>query len=161
MKQKIESRYPVPAAVVMRAFADPAFHTAKLEGLGLMKYKVLEQQSSAEQFRIRIERKVPLEAPALVRKVVPSETTAVSEERWQLRTRKGRVIVEPGIPIEMSCEASIDDVGPECVVSYQWEVRAKVPLIGGALEKFILADLTAKLVDETRVAATLMAKYRE
>lgn len=160
MKQKIESRYAVPAQVVMRAFADPAFHLAKLDGLGLKKYRVLEQHSSAQQFRIRIERKVPMQAPALVKKVVPSETTAVSEERWELGTRKGRVIVEPGVPVDMSCEAGIDELGAECVVRYEWEVRAKVPLIGGALEKFILADMVAKMNDETRVAAALMERYR-
>lgn len=160
MKQKIESRYAVSADTVMRAFADPAFHTAKLEALGLKKYRVLEQQAKGEEFRIRIERKVPLDAPALVKKVVPAETTAVSDERWQLKTRKGRVNIEPGIPVDMSCEASIDDVGSECVVTYIWEVKARVPLIGGALEKFICADLATKMVDETRVAAPLIAKYR-
>lgn len=161
MKQKIESRYSVPAAVVMRAFADPAFHTAKLQGLGLKKFQVLEQQTQGQDFRIRIERKVPLDAPALVRKVVPAETTAISDERWNLATRKGRVSVNPGVPVEMSCEASIDDSGSGCVVSYVWDVRAKVPLIGGPLEKFICADLEAKMMDETRVAAALIAKYAD
>ena len=160
MKQEIKSRYAATADVVMRMFADPAFHTAKLQGLGLKKYEVLEQSAQGDYFRIRIERKVPLDAPALVRKVVPAEATAISDERWNLKTRKGKVSIDPGIPVDMSCEASIDDVGSECVVTYVWEVKARVPLIGGTLEKFICSDLTGKMVEETRVAAGLLKSYR-
>jgi hypothetical protein len=159
MKHEIKSRYPASAEVVMRMFANPEFHTAKLQGLGLNKYQVLEQESKGDDFRIRIERKVPLDAPALVRKVVPAETTAISDERWNLRTRKGKVSISPGIPVDMNCEAAITDVGNECVVTYVWEVRARVPLIGGALEKFICSDLQSKMVDETRVAATLISRF--
>jgi hypothetical protein len=159
MKHEIKSRYPASAEAVMRMFANPEFHIAKLQELGLKKYVVLEQEAKGDEFRIRIERKVPLEAPALVRKVVPAETTAISDERWNLRTRKGKVSISPGIPVDMNCEASIADVAGECVVSYIWEVRARVPLIGGALEKFICSDLESKMVDETRVTATLLARF--
>lgn len=160
MKFEIKSRYPASAAVVMKMFMDPAFHTGKLEALGLKKYRVLEQSAKADDFHIRIERKVPLDAPALIRKVVPAETTAISEERWNRSTMKGKVSVQPGVPVEMTCEASISDVGSECVVRYLWEVRAKVPLIGGALEKFICSDLESKMVEETRAAAGLLGAYR-
>lgn len=160
MKLEIQSRYPASAAVVMRMFMDPAFHTGKLEALGLMKYRVLEQKAEGDNFRIRIERKVPLDAPAMIRKVVPAETTAVSEERWNRGTMKGRVSVEPGVPLDMSCEASMSDVAGGCLVRYAWEIRAKVPLIGGSLEKFIGSDLERKMVDETRVAVGLLEKYR-
>ena len=160
MKFEIKSRYPASAAVVMKMFMDPAFHTGKLQALGLNKFKVLEQKTQGEDFHIRIERKVPLDAPALIRKVVPAETTAVSEERWNRTTMKGKVRVEPGVPVDMNCEASISDEGGECVVRYLWEVRAKVPLIGGALEKFICSDLESKMVEETRAAAGLLGPYR-
>ena len=160
MKHEIKSRYAASAEVLMRMFANPEFHTAKLQGLGLKKYQVLEQQAKGDDFRIRIERKVPLDAPALVRKVVPAEATAISDERWNLRTRKGTVSISPGIPVDMNCEASITDAGAgECLVSYVWDVRAKVPLIGGPLEKFICSDLESKMVDETRVTASLIARF--
>lgn len=161
MKLEIQSRYPVPAAVVMKMFMDPAFHTGKLQALGMNKFRVLEQKSQGDDFHIRIERKVPLDAPALIRKVVPAETTAVSEERWNRSTMRGQVRVEPGVPVEMSCEASMADVaGGGCLVRYLWEVRAKVPLIGGALEKFIGSDLESKMVEETRAAAGMLDAYR-
>lgn len=159
MKHEIRSRYPVSTDVILRMFANPDFHAAKLKGLALKSFKVLEQESRGDEFRIRIERKVPLDAPALVKKVVPSETSATSEERWNLKTRKGKVSIEPGIPVDMSCEVTIKDVGAECLVTYTWEVRAKIPLIGGPLERFICSDLEAKMVDETRVTASLILQF--
>lgn len=159
MKHRIESRYAVPPDVIRRMFADPAFHIAKLEALGLQKYRVLDQGVQGEEFRIRIERKVPLDAPALVKKVVPAETTAVSEEIWNTRSGQGRVRIEPGVPVDMSCEAQITGDARSCVVSYLWDVRARVPLIGGALEKFICSDLEAKMRDETRAATGLLGRY--
>jgi hypothetical protein len=159
MKHEIRSRYPASAETVMRMFANPDFHIAKLQGLGLKKYQVLDQEAQGDDFRIRIERKVPLDAPALVRKVVPAETTAISDERWNLRSRNGKVSISPGIPVDMNCEAAITDVGAECVVTYTWDVRARVPLIGGALEKFICSDLESRMVDETRVTASLIARF--
>lgn len=160
MKFEIKSRYPAPAAVVMKMFMDPAFHTGKLDAMGSKKYRVLEQGAKGDDFHIRIERKVPLDAPALIRKVVPAETTAVSEERWNRSTMKGRVGVLPGVPVDMHCEASITDVVGGSLVLYVWEVRAKIPLIGGTLEKFICSDLESKMVEETRVAAGLLEPYR-
>lgn len=160
MKIEIKSRYPASAAIVMKMFMDPAFHTGKLQALGLNKFRVLEQKAQGDEFQIRIERKIPLEAPALIRRVVPSETTAVSEERWNRSTMKGKVSIQPGVPVDMSCVASMTDVGGECVVLYVWEVRAKVPLIGGALEKFICSDLESKMVEETRAAVGLLDPYR-
>ncbi len=160
MKHEIRSRYPVSSEVIMRMFATPEFHTAKLKGLGLKSFKVLDQETKPDEFRIRIERKVPLDAPALVRKVVPSETTATSEERWNLKARRGKVSINPGIPVEMSCEVAVADVGSECVVTYVWDVRARIPLIGGPLERFICSDLESKMVDETRVTASLIPQFR-
>lgn len=160
MKFEIKSRYAAPAAVVMKMFMDPAFHTGKLEALGLKKYRVLDQGTKGDDFHIRIERKVPLDAPALIRKVVPAETTAASEERWNRSTMKGRVSTQLSVPVDMSCEASITDVAGGSLVLYLWEVRAKIPLIGGALEKFIASDLESKMVEETRVAAGMLDAYR-
>lgn len=161
MKHEIKSRYPASSDVVICMFCDAGFHTAKLRAMGLKTFEVLEQDAQGEDFHIRIQRKVPLDAPALVRKVVPAETSAISDERWNRKSKKGRVTILLGIPVDMHCEASMADVAGECVVTYLWEVRSKVPLIGGPLEKFICSDLQSKMVDETRAAATLLKDYRQ
>lgn len=160
MKHEVTTRYPAPAAVVMKMFTDPEFHTRKLEATGYSgKYKVLAQQDDGRDFSIRIERKVPVALPG-VGKNAP-ESTVVNDESWNIASRSGRVVVElKGMPLAMSCVTSITDEGKGCVVRYQWEVKSKVPLVGGAIEKMVVADLQKKSQEETDAAIALLANYR-
>ena len=104
MKHKSQARYPASAEVVLRMFTDKAFHTGKLDAMGLKNYQVLDHAFDGKDFRIKIQRKVPMQAPAVVKKFVGAESTVINEERWNLKTRTGRVLVEPvGMPLEMSC----------------------------------------------------------
>lgn len=159
MKHEIKAKYPAKSDVVLKMFTDKEFHTRKLQAMGLKNYRVLECTGGANDFRIKIERKVPTEAPALVKKFIPAETTAVNEERWNSAKKTGVVQVQPqGVPVEMSCTASFKDEGAGCVITYVWDVKAKVPLVGGALEKFVCSDMDKRLADETRAAIGLLPK---
>lgn len=160
MKHKSQARYPVPSAVVIRMFTDKAFHTRKLDQMGI-KYKVLEHDSSPKEFRIRIERKVPMNAPGVVKKLFGAETTVVNDESWNPAARTGRVKVMPqGVPVEVSCTASMKDEGGGCVISYDWDINARVPLIGGAVEKFVIGDMEKRADEETQVGIGLAKDYR-
>jgi hypothetical protein len=160
MKHQIKARYPAPAAVVLKMFTDPKFHTDKLERLGF-KYKVLEQKTAGGDFTIRIERKVPMDAPGIIRKFVPVETTVVNEESWNVAARTGRVKVMPqGMPIECSCTVAAKDEGKGCVIVYDWEVNARVPLVGGALERFVVGDMDKRVGDETRAGVEMVKDYK-
>jgi hypothetical protein len=142
-------------------FSDRNFHENKMKALDVISYKVLEHAADGGEFHIRVERRLPMQAPALLKKVLPAETTSVVDERWNLATRNGRVKADTvGVPIEMSCSASIADEKQACVVTYDWEIRARVPLVGGALEKFIASDLDRRLAQEARIAAGFLEPYR-
>lgn len=161
MKFDIKARYPAPSAVVLKMFTDQAFHERKLGVLGIERFRVLAHETRGDEFRIRIERKVPLNAPGMVKKFVPAEATVTSEERWTPAARAGTVNVEPaGIPVEIRCNARFADDAKGCVITYAFEVNARVPLVGGALEKFIASDMEAKFADEARAAITLLDGYR-
>lgn len=161
MKHQSVSRYPAPSEVVMRMFTDRGFHTRKLDEMGLKDYQVLDHAFDGTDFRIRIQRKVPMQAPALVKKFVSAESTVVNEERWNTRSRSGKVLVEPqGMPLEMHCITSLRDQGGECLVSFDWTIHAKVPLVGGALEKFVVSDLERRAAEETAISLRMLKEYR-
>ena len=161
MRFEIKARYPASSAVVIKMFSDKDFHTRKLDALGLRKYQVLKHESTDKEFSIRIERKVPMAPPGIISKLVPAEASVTSEERWNLAQKTGRIKVEPaGIPVEITGTASMTDAGKECVITYLWDARARIPLVGGTLEKFIAADMEKKMVDETRAAVSLLGSYR-
>jgi hypothetical protein len=160
MKHQSKARYPAPAAIVLKMFADPKFHTGKLDKLGF-KYRVLDQKNAGGEFSIRIERKVPMDAPGIVKKFVPLETTVVNEEAWNLAAKTGRVKVQPqGIPVDCSCKVTIKDEGSGCVITYDWEINARVPLVGGTLEKFIVGDMDKRAGDETALGIKMVEAYR-
>jgi len=161
MKFDIKARYPAPSAVVLKMFTDKDFHTKKLGVLGIQKYKVLEHDAKGDDFRIKIERKVPLDAPGIIKKFVPAEASVASEEKWNRASKSGAVKIEPaGIPVEIRCTARFADDAQGCVITYAFDVTAKVPFVGGALEKFIASDMQSKFADEAKAAATLLDPYR-
>jgi hypothetical protein len=158
MKHTTQAKYPAPSAVVLKMFTDRAFHEKKLDQLGL-KYRVLEHR--AAPFMIRIERKVPMNAPGMVKKLFGAETTVVNEESWNPKDKTGKVKVLPqGVPIDVSCSATLKDAGDGCVISYAWDIHARVPLVGGALEKFVVADMERRADEENRLGAAMVKDYR-
>ncbi len=164
MKHQSQARYPASSDVVIRMFTDRKFHTRKLEAMGLedqKNYWVLDCAKDGPAFRIRIKRKVPMQAPAIVKKFIPAESTVVNEESWNAASKTGRVVVEPqGMPLEMSCTTQLRDQAGECLVSFDWTIHAKVPLLSGALEKFVVADMEKRAAEEAEIAIRLLKDYR-
>jgi hypothetical protein len=159
MKHTILAKYPVSAAAVLKMFSNKEFHTRKLDSMGY-KYRVLDSKAAGKEFSISIERKVPMDAPALIKKLIPAETTVVNEESWNAAAKTGRVKVMPkGVPVEVSCTATLKDEAGGCVINYSWDISARVPLVGGALEKFVAGDMDRRLADETAAAVKLAKEF--
>ena len=161
MKFDIKAKYPASSAVVLKMFTDKEFHAKKLGVLGIAKSRVLEHDDKGDDFRIKVERKVPLNAPGVVKKFIPAETTVVSEERWNRAKKTGAVKVEPvGVPVEIKAGVRFADDAQGCTITYAFDVTARVPLVGGALEKFIASDMESKFAEEARAAITLLGPYK-
>lgn len=159
MKHTTTARYPVSSAAVLKMFGNKEFHTRKLDAMGY-KYRVLDSKAAGKEFSISIERKVPMDAPALIKRLIPAETVVVNEESWNAAAKTGRVKVMPkGVPVEVSCTAALKDEGKGCVITYNWDVSAKVPLVGGALEKFVVSDLDKRLAQETAASVALAKDF--
>lgn len=158
LKYEMKARYPAPSKVVIKMFTDKEFHTRKLDQMGL-KYRVLAHSDAGKDFSIKIERKVPIQMPGIGKSA--GETTIVNEERWNAGNKTGAVVVEAqGMPLEVSCITEIADEGKECVVTYQWSVHSKLPLVGGTLEKFVVADMEKRAADETRISVAMLKDYK-
>lgn len=156
MKHEVKARYPASPDVVIKMFTDKAFHARKLDAIGLP-YKVLAQKGDARQFSIRVERKVPVQMPGIGKK---AEATVVNEEIWNIAGKTGVINVDPGaMPLKCSCSAALKADGKDTVVTYSWEVKATVPLIGGKIEKMAIADMDSRFDEETAAAIKLLKDY--
>lgn len=156
MKHQMKAVYPASAERVLKMFSDASFHTRKLEAMGLSKYRVLDSGDDGSSFRIRIERKIPIQ---LMGKST-GDSTVAHEERWNRKTLSGVVTVETrGIPLAMSCTAQVRDQGKSCVIDYQWTVDSSLPLVGGKLEKMAVSDMDKRFEEERLAAVALLDAY--
>lgn len=163
MKHQIKARYPAKAEVVIRMLTDPAYYPAKFKAMNQPKFEVLSQRAEGDNFSIKLKRQVPLQTPVpgMLKKLLPSETTLVHEDSWNAASRSGRMSVEvPGIPVDLSCKTSLRDDGAGSVLVYDWDIRARIPLIGGVLEKFLAADMEKTWAKDNEVGVALLRNYQ-
>lgn len=159
MKHRIKVRYQASAERVLRLFADPAFHTAKLAAMGMAGSRVLENEDCGDSFMICVERKVPIAVPGMRKSAGASSVTHT--ERWDRTQGRGEISAKiPGLPLEMTCVASIRDDGAGCVACYDWDVHSKVPVVGKAIEKFVVGDLDKRFNEEVATTQKMLTDYR-
>ena len=160
MKLQTKDRYPASSDVVIKMFSDPDYHVKKMNKLGI-KHEILSSNTAGDEFTIKAKRYMPIDASGAVKKVLGETTEVTNTESWHVSNKTGAVAVETkGVPLKMSCTGKMVDVGDECDVIYDWEINAKIPLVGGALEKFVAGDMQKSQAKELAVAHTLLADYK-
>lgn len=160
MKLRTVSKYPAPSAAVLKMFCDPAFQTRKLETLKLPKFAVLEQKVDGKGATFRVERHVPIDAPGPVKKFIPAVSKVINEETWDTAKKTGKGKAEPqGVPVKITFTVAFKDEGAGCTATYDWNIEASIPFVGGVLEKFVAGDMEQRMAEETRIGAGLLKGY--
>lgn len=160
MKLQTQDRYPASSDVVIKMFCDEAYHIKKMDKLGI-KHEILDSGTNGDVFTIKAKRYMPIEAAGIVKKILGETTEVTNEESWNSASKTGNVTVDTkGVPLQMSCTGKMRDDGDECVVEYDWDIKARIPLGGGALEKFVAGDMQKSQAKELEVAHSLLDDYR-
>lgn len=162
MKHVTKARFPNASSdLVIKAMTDKKFHTDRLEKQGHTNYEILDYASDGKNFRIKFKRKQPVNAPGVVKKFVSAESVVIHEDSWNVATKTGKVVVElPGMPVQMSCVTTLKDEGKDCVLTYDWDIKSSVPLVGGTIEKTIAAENDKAIPEQTRVGIELLKNYQ-
>ena len=160
MKQTLEARYPASSDIVIKMMTDKKFHCDRLELQGHKVYEVVSHKSDGKNFSIKFKRSVPMNAPAAVKKFVSAENIVVHEDAWNVATKKGTITVEiQGMPIVMTAATSLRDVGKECVMTYDWEIKSKIPLVGGTIEKAVATENEKAIPEQAKAGLKLLKNY--
>jgi len=148
MKQKLEARYPATSDVVIKMMTDKKFYTDRLDLQGIKEYEVVNHKSDGKNFSITIKRKV-------------TAINVTSIETWNLAKKTGRITVElQGMPMEVSCDTALADAGKDCVLTYHWDIKSKLPLVGGKIEKSFATENEKAIPEQTRLGIELLKNYR-
>lgn len=97
--------------------------------------------------------------PGFAKKFVGDSTKAITTQVWS-GTTASYVVDTPGKPTSMSGTLTITAKGEGSVLTYDLDVKASVPLIGGKLEKLVIDLFTEGLEKEQSVGTAWLAGER-
>lgn len=94
--------------------------------------------------------------PKLLAKVFDPKQVLNMTEQWQQKddgyTRQSEITVE-GQPVNVKTEVTLVPAGEGCVYTINYKAKAKIPLIGGKIEKFIISNCQQSRKDELNYTA--------
>ena len=97
--------------------------------------------------------------PGFAKKFVGESTRAITTQVWQ--GRAATVEVEtPGKPTSIAGSATLAENGTGSTLTYDLDVKASVPLVGGKLEKLVVELTTEGFDKEQAVGAAWLAGER-
>jgi hypothetical protein len=117
----------------------------------------VEADGSATRVVIDQEQEV-VGVPSFAKKFVGESTRAINTFVWDGLTAAYQVET-PGKPTSMSGTASVAAKGSGSTLTYDLDVKASVPLIGGKLEKLVVDLTTEGFVKEQAVGAAWLAGH--
>lgn len=160
MKFRHELTYDAPPSAVFEMLADPAFREAACRAQDVISADVvLEREGNSFTLTIDQEQRTD-DLPAFARTFAGDSTRAILHEEWAESTWGTLRIDAPGKPSEVAGSITLlpEDGGTREVV--ELDLRIKVPLVGGKLEKLLAERITAGLEAEHEVGTAWLAGVR-
>ena len=159
MRLRHELAYDAPPTEVRAMMTDPTFWDKVADATGaLSSTATVGTEGAATRVVVDQEQEVA-GVPSFAKKFVGDSTRAITTQVWT--GNEATFVVEtPGKPTSMSGTASIAENGSGSTLTYDLEVRASVPLVGGKLEKLVVELTTAGFEKEQAVGAAWLAGDR-
>ena len=160
MKFRHELTYDASPAEVFAMLADPVFREAGCaEGEAVSAEVTVEKKGKGFSLTIdRVQRTDGL--PAFARTFAGDTTRAIQREEWA-DARRGTLDIEaPGKPSEVKGTITLEPDGPATRWIIELDLKIKVPLIGGKLEKLLAEQVTAGIEAEQRAGDAYLEGHR-
>jgi hypothetical protein len=160
MKFRHELRYDASPVAVFEMLADAAFREAACAAQEVISAEVhLERDGNGFSLTVDQEQRTD-DLPPFARTFAGHSTRAVQREEWDDSTGGTLRIDAPGKPSEMKGTITLRPEGSETVEIVELDLRVKVPLIGGKLEKLLAERVTAGMDAEHAVGVRWLAGER-
>lgn len=129
---------------VWEKLTDPDFRVERSDALGEFNAECeVEVDGDGEHVTVTMSRDVERELPSVLAKVFSSRQSLNFTEQWDWDGTgwQGQLHVDvKGQPVKISADFSLMPQGDGCVYQITHRCKAKIPLVGGKVEKFILAE---------------------
>jgi uncharacterized protein YndB with AHSA1/START domain len=157
MKFRHELRYDAPPDQVFEMLADPAFRQAACEAQDVISSDVrLERDGEGFTLVIDMLQRTD-DLPGSARTFAGESTRAVQRETWTDAGGGDLRIEAPGKPTSMHGTIRLEPDGAGTTEVVELEIKVKVPLIGGKLEKLMADKVTAGMDAEHRAGTAYLS----
>ncbi len=156
----IEFNFNQTAEEVFDLFCDPDFLVERSMALGEVSADAEIDEDDKGKVIITMRREVKRDLPSFLAKVFnPQQILNVREEWQQIGSNfigKGEFTVE-GQPVSVKTEFTIKNTDNGCVFTAKYNPKAKIPLIGGRVEKYIESNCFEGVEKEVAFTKTKFA----
>ncbi|MBZ5740125.1 DUF2505 domain-containing protein [Nocardioides mangrovi] len=160
MRFRHEVTYDAAPADVFAMLADPAFREAACAAQDVISAEV-EVERTGEGFTLTIDQLQRTDdLPSFARTFAGDSTRAIQREVWTDPTGGTLEIDAPGKPSQVRGTITLVDGGGTTTEVVELDLRIKVPLIGGKLEKLLAEKITAGMEAEHTVGVTYLEGQR-
>jgi uncharacterized protein YndB with AHSA1/START domain len=157
MRFRHELRYDAPPDQVFEMLADPAFRQAACEAQNVISADV-RLDRDGEGFTLVIDMLQRTDdLPGFARTFAGESTQAVQRETWTDASGGDLRIEAPGKPTSMNGTIRLEPDGAGTKEVVELEIKVKVPLIGGKLEKLMADKVTAGMDAEHRAGTAYLS----
>lgn len=159
MRLRHELAYDAPPADVLAMLTDPLFWDRVAEATGALS-STATIGTEGETTRVVIDQEQDVVGvPSFAKKFVGDSTRAITTQVWRGNEASYEVDT-PGKPTSMRGSATLAPNGTGSTLTYDLDVKASVPLVGGKLEKLVVELTTQGFEKEQTVGAAWLAGDR-
>ena len=160
MKFRHELTYDASPAEVFEMLADPSFREAACAAQDVISAEVhLERKGNGFSLTSDQEQRTT-DLPSFARKLTGDATRVILREEWKDSTGGTLRIDAPGKPSEVKGTITLRPEGSRTVEIVELDLRVKVPVVGGRLEKLLAERITASMDAEHEVGVAWLAGER-
>jgi hypothetical protein len=159
MKLRHDLTFDADPIAVLAMLTDPAYwDNVAIATAALSSVATVEADGPATRVVVDQLQKV-VGVPGFAKKFVGESTRAITTQVWSGNTAS-YVVETPGKPTSMSGTMTVKAAGTGSTLTYDLDVKASVPLIGGKLEKLVIELFTDGLSKEQAAGTAWLAGER-
>jgi uncharacterized protein YndB with AHSA1/START domain len=159
MKFRHELSYDAPPELVFAMLADPDFRRRSCEAMEVISADV-ELEPAGEGFTLVIDQlQNTKDLPSFARAFAGESTQAIQRETWSSSSAGDLVIESPGKPTSAKGTIRLERDGAGTREVVELEIKVKVPLVGGKLEKLMAEKVAAGMDVEHAVGVAWLEEH--
>jgi carbon monoxide dehydrogenase subunit G len=158
MKFRHELTYDAPPEAVHAMLADPGFRESVCEAMGCLSAEVSIIPTGEGMSVVVDQEQNTDDLPSYARTFAGDSTRAIQKEEWADASGAQLVIEAPGKPTSVSGTIRLEPDGAGTREVVELEIKVKVPLIGGKLEKLMAEKVKDGMDTEREVGAAYLEK---